>query len=101
MLKGFFHVFATKETVQVGPNVIVSPAEHIASVETINQKKPTKNFDLGDTFSFPKPMEHLVDLKLSETKFVVRRGFGCGRSPCPCPNISLSLLLSFTALGQQ
>lgn len=72
MFNCFLHMIATKQAVEVRPNIVMPSFQHVARVEAIHKQEPSKNFDFRDTFGLPKPRKSLMSNNFSKTELVVR-----------------------------
>ena len=60
MIHYLFNKVIAKAAVKVVANVVMSPLQHIASVESIMEHNPTKNFDFHSALGFPKLTKGLM-----------------------------------------
>ena len=74
-------MLATKEAVEVCPNVVVPPLEHVSRVKAIREQEPTEDLDFRDAFGFPEQSVCIMGNHLSEEEGVVGCGFEISRSP--------------------
>ena len=87
MVNRLLNVLVAEDAVRVVANIIVSPLQHVASVEPVMKQKPAKYFDFHSALRFPKLTECLMRLPVPKIVVIVVRWFVNRRAPRIVPNI--------------
>ena len=71
MVYCLLNVLATEDVVEVVANIIVSPLQHVASVEPVMKQEPTKHFHFHSALRLPKLTKCMMHLPIPKVFVVV------------------------------